>query len=406
MTKIEAGSFGRLNNISIEPQGRVGSGNSGTQEFISIHKEMAAMMREQPMDMNLAAMPIWDSGTLDTGLHETMHGLMSPGEVIAMSVVPDGPVLGWTLTKNTDDSVAAAGIVHGRGYGSDKAKIQIGALLSGRDPNQAVDSAVSSAKGRLGEYRDYFIPLVAKGVTAMGTIDGNTFRGIMAEADWELSFKDRWGFFPPNKSEFDKLLEAENALSESENPLSYIIAALKDDEQYTLTADLDSQETVIIKLTGKNIVDIQVKCTVCGMPGGHLPGCSAEQSDKNSDESDYSPSQGALDFVDKVDKYLHPDQNFGHESTNNYEPNTTDQLDAGKPDSNPVESEPASQLETSVPGSELVKTGQPDQETPIFEPEFADQDGNPDDKKREVILYPPPQPDEYGSFRTIYISNN
>ena len=63
----------------------------------------------------LHQLPIVDQRVYDVSRHEVMHGLINPGDVIAMSTIPQGSALGWTLVKNPTDAAIAAGIVHGTG---------------------------------------------------------------------------------------------------------------------------------------------------------------------------------------------------------------------------------------------------------------------------------------------------
>jgi|SRR3989344_4847251 len=123
------------------------------------------------------------SAAYETARHEVGHGLL--GEVIAISVIPHGNTLGWTLLRNVDNVALAAGIYHGQGYGSDKARIEHNARENGLSPDMAVGLAVNEA-GRILGPKQSLIDLMARELAIRGTMSGSEFDDLRRRAQREI----------------------------------------------------------------------------------------------------------------------------------------------------------------------------------------------------------------------------
>lgn len=123
------------------------------------------------------------SAAYQTARHEVGHGLL--GEVIAISVIPHGNTLGWTLLRNVDNLALAAGIYDGHGFGSDKARIEINARENGLSPDLAVNLAVTEASRILGP-KERLIDLMARELAIRGSMSGSEFDDLRRRAQREI----------------------------------------------------------------------------------------------------------------------------------------------------------------------------------------------------------------------------
>lgn len=150
------------------------------------------LIRESPVGVLLSEISYSpDNEVFQTGRHEVMHGLINPSNVIAMSVVPKGNSLGRTFLRYVDDTTAAAGIVHGEGYGGDWTTIALRAMRDRRSVRDAVSSAVGNAQAVLEGYPDDVINLVACGLMQKKNVSGSEFRQLVRQAYRELRMQEK-----------------------------------------------------------------------------------------------------------------------------------------------------------------------------------------------------------------------
>lgn len=157
----------------------------------------------------------------EVACHETMHGWIDPPEVVMMSVVPKGKALGWTLVRESSDTMLAAGMVHGQGYGSDMFKIMIHARQKGISPRVAINSAVNDAHARIDPHMEA-INLVAAGVELNKTVDGDLYRLLIQQAEWEINYRNIYGYWPNSIEQKQEITPEEVPEPEYADPYSYI----------------------------------------------------------------------------------------------------------------------------------------------------------------------------------------
>lgn len=256
------------------------------------------LLSERPiLNLFLSELTNFDGNKLETAAHETNHALCDPENVVAISVQPNGNILGFTLFRKVPDvATTAAGMVdtpYGKasGTGGDQLQLIIHALQRGANPNTLVSSSKKAASERLSKIPDEVKKLLSKAIAIRGRVSGIEFRQLKAQAEWEHKWITLFPHLPVSliKSQLRLKTTTLQPSQESDgmpqipNIGKYILVVDKNDGTTELSEFADGV------LVGKT----KIICRRCGGEGGHSLECKANPANQN-DRFSFFPPNGLI----------------------------------------------------------------------------------------------------------------
>lgn len=268
----QAQSAAQVAAIELTPLKGTGTSPMRSPEaaFPYITPEQMKLWEERPMNVILSEMGDINSQAYQTAAHEANHAFCSPSDVVEISVVPNGNILGYTMFNRIPDAATtAAGMVEtfngrARGWSGD--------LMQLLAQTPLLELAKHQAKDRLGIIPNPVKKLVAKAISVRGNVDGEEFRRLYAQAEWE----HRWLSLFPHLS-FSVVKKALPFIEEKIEPakINFEGVPIPRSGEYILAIDTTNGVTKIYHfLDGKQIGIEVIKCRKCGaVGGGHAQIC-------------------------------------------------------------------------------------------------------------------------------------
>ena len=152
-----------------------------------------------PMADSIPLVRYPDPGKKTTAAHELQHAIVGRkkgNRMVALSVIPEGARLGWTLfSGEVDPATAAAGSIDtvfgpAEGFGGDLATIMFLDLKHGKDPGSSISGAQNEAQSIISGFDGDFLAIASEIIALKGFLTAQDFEEVLRRAEFELVWRN------------------------------------------------------------------------------------------------------------------------------------------------------------------------------------------------------------------------